>query len=122
MHAVFVEDDERLAHLTTRYLESHGVVVDWFCDGKTGLNETLRVRPNIVLLDLQLPALDGINVCRWLRERSDAARGNSEEAFDRSIDVQISRLRQKLGDDPRSPRLLKTVRGHGYMLVLECEP
>jgi two-component system OmpR family response regulator len=33
--------------------------------------------------------------------------------------VQISRLRAKLGDDPKNPRMLKTVRGMGYMLVLE---
>jgi two-component system, OmpR family, response regulator len=54
------------------------------------------------------------------RERLlDLAKGNAEEAFDRSVDVRISRLRQKLGDDPRHPRLLKTVRGSGYMLVVE---
>ena len=54
------------------------------------------------------------------RERLlDLAKGNAEEAFDRSVDVRISRLRQKLGDDPRHPRLLKTVRGSGYMLVAE---
>lgn len=45
----------------------------------------------------------------------DAARGKSAEAFDRSIDLLVSRLRQKLGDDPKSPRLLKTVRGEGYL-------
>ncbi len=45
----------------------------------------------------------------------DAARGRSIEAFDRSIDLLVSRLRQKLGDDPRSPRLIKTVRGEGYL-------
>jgi DNA-binding response OmpR family regulator len=33
--------------------------------------------------------------------------------------VRISRLRQKLGDDPRSPRLLKTVRGLGYLLSVD---
>jgi DNA-binding response OmpR family regulator len=43
--------------------------------------------------------------------------GSAEEAFDRSVDVHISRLRQKLGDDARDPRLLKTVRGVGYVLV-----
>jgi len=54
------------------------------------------------------------------RERLlDLAKGNAEEAFDRSVDVRISRLRQKLGDDPRHPQLLKTVRGSGYMLVAE---
>ncbi|MEO8184840.1 MAG: response regulator transcription factor [Deltaproteobacteria bacterium] len=51
------------------------------------------------------------------RERLlDLAKGNADEAFDRSIDVRISRLRQKLGDDPRHPVLLKTVRGSGYLL------
>lgn len=43
--------------------------------------------------------------------------GTSEDAFDRSIDVHVSRLRSKLGDDPRNPRLLKTVRGVGYVLT-----
>jgi two-component system OmpR family response regulator len=43
--------------------------------------------------------------------------GCPDETFDRSIDVRISRLRHKLGDDPRQPRLLKTVRGAGYMLA-----
>lgn len=43
--------------------------------------------------------------------------GTADEAFDRSIDVHVSRLRQKLGDDPRRPRLLKTVRGVGYVLA-----
>lgn len=47
----------------------------------------------------------------------ELARGSADEAFDRSIDVQISKLRQKLGDDARSPRFLKTIRGAGYMLV-----
>ena len=45
----------------------------------------------------------------------DEARGRSIEAFDRSIDLLVSRLRQKLGDDPRSPALIKTVRGEGYL-------
>ena len=37
--------------------------------------------------------------------------------FDRSIDMYISRIRQKIGDDPQNPRYLKTVRGSGYLLV-----
>jgi two-component system response regulator RstA len=47
----------------------------------------------------------------------DLANGSAEESFDRSIDVRIWRLRQKLGDDARKPRLLKTVRGAGYVLT-----
>lgn len=38
-------------------------------------------------------------------------------AFDRAIDVRVSRLRKKLGDDPRSPRLIKTVYGAGYLFA-----
>jgi len=52
------------------------------------------------------------------RERLlELAKGNADEAFDRSIDVRISRLRHKLGDDSRHPLLLKTIRGSGYMLT-----
>jgi DNA-binding response OmpR family regulator len=43
--------------------------------------------------------------------------GSSEEAFDRSIDVLVSRVRAKIEADPRNPKLLKTVRGVGYMLA-----
>ena len=47
----------------------------------------------------------------------DLAKGSADETYDRSIDVQISRLRQKIGDDARRPRYLKTIRGAGYMLA-----
>ncbi len=56
------------------------------------------------------------------RERlMELARGSAEEAFDRTVDVHVSRLRQKLGDDPKRPRLIKTVRGAGYVLAGEGE-
>jgi two-component system OmpR family response regulator len=41
--------------------------------------------------------------------------------FDRAIDVQVSRLRQRLRDDAREPRIIKTVRGEGYVLAAEVE-
>ena len=47
----------------------------------------------------------------------DLAKGGAELSFDRSIDAHVSRLRVKLGDDARHPRILKTVRGSGYMLT-----
>lgn len=43
-------------------------------------------------------------------------RGDVTEAFERSVDIHISHLRAKLGDDPRRPRFIRTVRGVGYML------
>jgi DNA-binding response OmpR family regulator len=51
----------------------------------------------------------------------ELAKGSADEAFDRSVDVHVSRLRQKLGDDPKRPRLIKTVRGAGYVLAGEAE-
>ena len=47
----------------------------------------------------------------------DRTKGLEWEPYNRSIDVLISRLRQKLGDDPRKPAFLKTVRGAGYMYI-----
>jgi DNA-binding response OmpR family regulator len=52
------------------------------------------------------------------RERiMDETRGIDWEAYDRSIDVLISRVRQKLGDDPRQPTFIRTVRGVGYSFI-----
>ncbi len=45
----------------------------------------------------------------------DAARGRNMDLFDRSIDILVSRLRQKLNDNPRVPGVIKTVRGEGYV-------
>src|ERR1044072_7330640 len=49
----------------------------------------------------------------------DEIAGRSYDVFDRSIDVHISLLRKKLGDDPKNPRYIKTVRSVGYMFVPE---
>ncbi len=47
----------------------------------------------------------------------DLARGPTHDAYDRSIDTLISRLRRKLEDDPRTPALIRTVRNGGYMFT-----
>ena len=49
----------------------------------------------------------------------DLARGREAQPFDRSIDVQVSRLRRKIEDDPKTPSLIKTVRSGGYMFTSE---
>jgi DNA-binding response OmpR family regulator len=51
----------------------------------------------------------------------DEIAGRDYDVFDRSIDVHISSLRRKLGDDPKTPRYIKTFRSIGYMLVKEIE-
>jgi len=47
--------------------------------------------------------------------------GREAEPFDRSIDNQVSRLRHRLGEDPADPRIIKTVRGEGYVLAVPVE-
>lgn len=49
----------------------------------------------------------------------DFARGRQAIPFDRSIDIQVSRLRRKLGDDAKESQLIKTVRGGGYLFTPE---
>lgn len=51
----------------------------------------------------------------------DMARGRNHAAFDRSIDVQISRLRHKLEDDPKNPAVIRTVRNGGYLFSPEVK-
>jgi two-component system OmpR family response regulator len=47
--------------------------------------------------------------------------GREAEPFDRSIDNQVSRLRHRLGEDPADPKIIKTVRGEGYVLAVPVE-
>ncbi len=85
-----------------------------------------RMRVTVADCEVRLTAYE-FALLRVLAERAgrvlsreqllDLAKGSAEEAYDRSIDVQISRLRNKLGDDARHPRYLKTIRGTGYVLV-----
>jgi DNA-binding response OmpR family regulator len=56
------------------------------------------------------------------REQLLQATRAHEDIFDRSIDVQVLRLRQKLEIDPGAPRIIQTVRGVGYIFALSVEP
>jgi two-component system, OmpR family, response regulator len=111
---LLVEDDSRLAQLTTRYLEGHGVLVTTAADGLEGQAEALRRQYDCVVLDLMLPGRDGIEVCRQLRSRIDVpiimvtARG---EESDRVLGLEVG------ADDyvtkPFSPReLLARIRAN----------
>jgi two-component system OmpR family response regulator len=51
----------------------------------------------------------------------DMTRGRAAVPFDRSVDVQVGRLRRKIEADPKSPELIKTVRGGGYLLAVPVE-
>ena len=220
---LLIEDDTRLAAMVSEYLQSVGYSVTHAATGADGLQQVKHVVPDAVVLDLMLPDMDGLDVCRALRARSDIAvlmltargdaadrvvglelgaddslpkpfeprellarlrailrrgRGSTQlkdvlrfgrleidqgarelrldgeprvvtsfqyallvalagnasrvltreqlmdlvkgaplEAFDRSIDVHISRIRQAIGDDPKHPKRVITVRGAGYLFA-----
>jgi two-component system phosphate regulon response regulator OmpR len=215
---LIIDDDERLNTLLTEYLERFGFSVRAEARPTAGLRALKADPPDLVILDVMLPEMDGLAVCKKIRETSrvpvimltargdvsdrivglelgaddylpkpfeprelvariqavlrrgatdeaDVIRAGSVEvdwttrtarvdgreialttaefellgffvrhsgrvlsrerimegthginwaAFDRSIDVLVSRLRQKLGDDPRHPAFIRTVRGVGY--------
>jgi len=222
LRVLLIDDDARLYDLLSSYLDQNGFHVTTAPDGPRGLAALEAGTYDVVLLDLMMPGMDGIEVCRRIRQKSTipvlmlTARGdetdrvvgleigaddyvakpfsprelvarikavlrrarpevtgerivagdividvpgrtvtkNSESIeltgleFDllcalarrpgrvvardallseagrgdvivgeRTVDVHISHLRQKLGDDPRTPRMIKTVRGVGYVLA-----
>jgi DNA-binding response OmpR family regulator len=65
---VVIEDDVDLASSLSLALERDGFEVDTFTTGSAGLDGVLSSPPDLVLLDLNLPDLDGLSVCRELRE------------------------------------------------------
>lgn len=224
IRALLIDDDPKLASLLAAYLAPHEVVLDHAVDGPRGLVAIARGGVDIVVLDIMMPGMDGLDVLRRLRAKSAipvvmlTARGDETDRVvglelgaddylakpvyprellariravlrrvsprtaeqrhvvgdleidpasrtahigeqsllltavefdllvalaeragrvvsrddlwqaagrgdvvvaDRTVDVHVSRLRAKLGDDARSPRRLKTIRGAGYVLVRE---
>jgi DNA-binding response OmpR family regulator len=68
---LIVEDDPKTADLVRLYLEREGFTAHIARDGRDALELARRTRPAIVLLDVMLPGLDGLEVCRLLRSDSD---------------------------------------------------
>jgi len=63
-----VDDDETVSDVVRRYLEREGYEVETATDGTTALRQALAHLPDLMVLDLMLPGLDGIEVCRRLRQ------------------------------------------------------
>ena len=209
--ALLVDDDAKLCGLLRDYLEGFGFSLDVAEDASSGLEKAVANEYDVILLDMMLPDMDGLDVLRRLREIGStpivifsaqdeeasrivglemgaddyvpkafsprellarvravlrraqpvqAERKEPEEdgvpmdltalefrilfgmaahpgrvftrenllelavgcefsRYDRSVDMHISTLRRKLGDDPHNPAYLKTIRGMGYTLLPE---
>ena len=104
---MLVEDDARLAELVTEYLSGYEFAVDVVTRGDQALEQFKSLAPDVVVLDLMLPGLDGMVVCRKLRDMSEVpililtAR---EDSYD-----EVSGLEQGADDfvnKPVQPRVL----------------
>ena len=62
-----VDDDLTVSEVVARYLQRDGYLVDTVADGRVALDRALAEPPDLVVLDLMLPGLDGLEVCRRLR-------------------------------------------------------
>jgi DNA-binding response OmpR family regulator len=104
---LLIEDDDRLAERTAEYLQTHKAEVEIVTNGERGLERAGSGEHDIVLLDLMLPGIDGLELCRKLRQTSKvpviilSARG---EEVDRIVGLEVG------ADDympkPFSPREL----------------
>ena len=68
---LIVEDERKIARFLELELQHEGYEVDTAGDGRTGLEKALAWKPDLIILDLMLPELSGIEVCRRLRHESD---------------------------------------------------
>lgn len=92
--------------LTARHLQNPQGVIISLSGAEFRLLKTFLDRPNRILNRDQL---------------MDILHGREASAFDRSIDLQISRLRQKIEQDSKAPEILKTVRNEGYILATQVK-
>jgi DNA-binding response OmpR family regulator len=82
---LIVEDDRTVAEVVARYLEREGFAVESVADGLEALARAEAQLPDLVVLDIMLPGLDGLEVCRRLRSRAPipvvmlTARGSEED-------------------------------------------
>ena len=68
---LIVEDDRNIAELLQMYLEKEGYAVTSAADGGQGLSKFRSIKPDLVLLDVMMPVMDGWAVCKAIRAESD---------------------------------------------------
>lgn len=67
-HLLIVEDDDQLAELLLEYLGMHGFELSRVSSGDAGAEAILETQPELVILDLMLPGMNGLDVCRRVRD------------------------------------------------------
>jgi len=68
-HILIVEDEEDMVRGLKMNLVDEGYEVDYSLNGKEGLEKALAIKPDLILLDIMLPGMNGLEICRQLRNR-----------------------------------------------------
>ncbi|MBR2088674.1 MAG: response regulator, partial [Oscillospiraceae bacterium] len=87
-----VDDDQNICDLLRMYLEKEGYSVIISNDGKEAVNKFNALNPDIVLLDIMLPSMDGRQVCREIRKNSNAPIimiSAKNETFDKVLGLEL---------------------------------
>lgn len=71
-HLLLIDDDSRLASMVGDYLRAHGFELTHAPDGAMGLSYAIALKPDLMILDVMMPGIDGLEVCRRLRALPDA--------------------------------------------------
>jgi len=105
---LLVEDEQSIASLVSLYLTNEGYTVEHIADGAEAIAAVERFRPSLVILDLMLPGMGGMEICRRLRQSSEALPIVMLTARDTEVDRVVG---LELGADdyitkPFSPREL----------------
>ena len=69
-HILVVEDEEKIARLIKDYLENSGFLVTWLNDGSLVIPRVKKQMPDLILLDVMLPGMDGMEICKEIRKFS----------------------------------------------------
>jgi DNA-binding response OmpR family regulator len=106
-HVFVVDDEKNIRDILQKYIENEGYKVTLFSDGQHVYQEMLRLKPDLLIIDIMMPHIDGLELCKEIRKTSDipiifvSARDGE---FDRILGLELG------GDDyltkPFSPREL----------------
>src|SRR5258706_224545 len=122
-HVLAIDDDPAMRQLVAEYLGKNDLQVTTVATGAEMLQALHELAIELVGLDLRLASEDGMQLVRVLSPEQllDLSRLNGAEVYDRSVDVQILRLRRKIEPDPARPQYIRTERGAGYVFSVAVQ-
>ena len=67
---LIIDDDQEIRNIILEFLEEQGYQVSFASNGQTGIEKALKDKPNLIILDIELPDMNGYEICKRMRETS----------------------------------------------------